>query len=373
MIRNLREILNVLELAGTISCTWPLDPNTKRWKKVAYNIRWTFAFVDIVVVSILLLIKMYYIRHDIVELTKAISLLSAITDGTLNLFFCKLNASKLQVLIAKVRKYLDTANENENKQIQFYVDQYKVVLSVVGMSYIINGSSFNLLPFYTDQVLPIECWYPFSIETPALYCVAYVLEACCVVPTALAIFIDYKVMSLLFYIAARLNVLGEKLKQVDNYEQLANCIEEHQELLGFLEDTRVAVKALLFKVVVTMGATVISAGFPLLYMDDPMSDLQTVYSLGSFVIVGAGHVYLLSRPAEDLKESGIQFETSITDIQWIGQSKGFGSSVVIMLQRSQKPCIIPLGLIPALSMEYFTSFLTTIYSYFMAMRTMIEA
>lgn len=137
-----------------------------------------------------------------------------------------------QVLIARVREYLDKANEDENKLIQFYVDRYKVLFSVVGVSYIINGSSFNLLPLYTDQELPVECWFPFTIDTTAKYCVAYVTEFFVVLQSALAIFIDYKVIALLLFIAARLDILAVKLKQVDSYEHLANCIKEHQEILG---------------------------------------------------------------------------------------------------------------------------------------------
>ncbi|KYN13637.1 hypothetical protein ALC57_14175 [Trachymyrmex cornetzi] len=44
----------------------------------------------------------------------------------------------------------------------------------------------------------------------------------------------------------------------------------------------------------------------------------------------------------------------------------------MILQGSQKPILISMnGLLPALTLEYFASFLTSVLSYFMTMRAVI--
>ncbi|XP_034195733.2 odorant receptor 13a-like [Osmia lignaria lignaria] len=373
MIANLREILDVIELVGTILCTWPIDPNASKCKSILLNIYWMFAVFSVGSTILCLLITTYYFRHDLILLTKTTCFISALSETLLDLIICKMSSKKLQVLIEKVRKYLDTTGKDENNMIQVYVKRYKTFFSTMAVAYFINGVSFFFMPLYTNQHLPLESWLPFSTDTVMKYGIVYIIQAYSSMHTALSIFVDFKIISLLCFTAARLDILNAKLKQGNSYEMMVNYIKEHQEILRFLEDTKAAVQALLFKTNITMGSVVIAAAFPLLYMKNPMSEPQVVYQFVCMVLAGCGHVYLISAPSDDLKESSIQFAMSVTDIQWIGKQKNMTTSVLIMLQRSQKPCLIPLGLIPPLSMEYFSQFLTTIYSYFMAIRTMIES
>ncbi|XP_003700087.3 odorant receptor 46a [Megachile rotundata] len=369
MIANLNQVLCVLELAGTFTCTWPAS-NSSKFRTVLRNVRWTFVMINVILLTVSLVFGIYYYRSDIVILTKSISELTALLEVILDLLFCKMNHRRLQGLIGRIRMYLQVADEQENKIIQSYVDRYKKLFSVIAIAYVSTGISFSLAPLFSGQKLPADGWIPFSVESVGIYWVVYLVQVYCILQTALCIGVDFMITTLFCFTAARLDILGSKMKRVNRYDLLVSCVKEHQEILGFVDDTKAAVQALLFKTNITMGSAVICGAFPLIYNQS----LAVTSQFLCMVVSGCGHLYVISWPADDLKESSLRFATSVNDIQWIGQPRKMTNVVLIMMQRSRKPCLITMGgLLPPLSLEYYAHFLTSISSYFMAMRTMIES
>ncbi|KAG9431178.1 hypothetical protein HZU67_07153 [Apis mellifera carnica] len=276
----------------------------------------------------------------------------------------------LNVLIEEVKSFLEMASEYEIKILQGYINRYKKFFSTVSMGYILPASSFILMPLFSAQELPAEGWLPFSIEPLGIYCVVYVNHIYCILQTSFCIFVDFTIVILFSFPAAKLDVLRSKLRHVNNYDMLVSCIKEHQKILGFVEDTNATVETLLFKTNVTMGSTVICGAFPLLNNQS----LDVVTQFLPLVLSGMLHLFVISWPADDLRESSIQFAESISDIQWLGQSKKMKSCMIFMMIRSQKLFLIRMSsLLPPLSLEYCSNFVTTVSSYFMAMRTMIES
>nr|XP_034196316.1 uncharacterized protein LOC117611914 [Osmia lignaria] len=94
----------------------------------------------------------------------------------------------------------------------------------------------------------------------------------------------------------------------------------------------------------------------------------------SLLISGCVRMYIIAQSAEDLRESSQRFSISVYNIQWTGKSRKMTNIVLFMMQRSGKPFEVSMGgFFPALSLEYYSHFLTTICSYFMAMRTTINS
>lgn len=52
----------------------------------------------------------------------------------------------------------------------------------------------------------------------------------------------------------------------------------------------------------------------------------------------------------------VQFAQSMIGVQWVGKPKKMKSTLIIMMQRSQKPFVIKMGgLLPSLTLEYFAN------------------
>ncbi|XP_026670008.1 odorant receptor 4-like isoform X1 [Ceratina calcarata] len=360
----------ILELAGTFTCTWPVDVNSSKSRILIRNIRWSFAMLNVTLLLTSLVLAVYHFREDTTTVMKTASEMTALLEVFLDLIFCKLKSAQLQVLITRIRGFVEVANEDESRVLQGYVDRYKMFFSVTAMGYISTAVSFGFVPLFSTQDLPADGWIPFATEPLVLYLVIYVHQVYCICTAALCIFVDFTIALLFSFPAARLDILGTKLRHVDSYRMLISCVKEHQEIIGFVEDTKAIVEALLFKTNVTMGSAVICGAFQLVNNQSLAVKSQFV----PMVVSGCAHLYVIAWPADDLKESSVRFLNSIADVRWLGKQREMGSALIIMIQRSQKMFLIRMSsLLPALTLEYYANFLTTVSSYFMAMRTMIES
>ncbi|XP_031775499.1 uncharacterized protein LOC100871173 isoform X3 [Apis florea] len=367
---NIRQVLYILELIGTFTCTWPINPNISKRRIIFRNILWVFSILNVILLMTSLMLAIVYFRSDILMSLKTASEMAALLEVVLDLILCKWNNSELQILIEEVKSYLEIANEYEIKILEGYINRYKKFFSTVSMGYISTAISFSLMPLFSAQELPADGWLPFSTEPFGIYCIVYVNHVYCILQTAFCIFVDFTIVVLFSFPAAKLDVLRSKLRNVNNYDMLVSCIKEHQKIIRFVEDTKATVETLLFKTNVTMGSTVMCGAFPLL-------NNQSLAAISQFlplVLSGILHLYVIAWPADDLRESSVQFTNSINNIQWLDQPNKMKSCVIFMMMRSQKAFLIRMSnLLPPLSLEYCSNFITTVSSYFMAMRTMIES
>ncbi|XP_012348104.1 uncharacterized protein LOC100871173 isoform X5 [Apis florea] len=229
---DIRQVLYILELTGTFTCTWPINPNDSKKYIIIRNILWTFTILNVIFLIISLMLAIFHFRSDIPKSMKTASEMTALLEVVLDLVLCKWNNTELQVLIEEVRSFLEIANEYEIKILQGYINRYKKFFSTVSMGYILPASSFILMPLFSAQELPAEGWLPFSIEPLGIYCVVYVNHIYCILQTSFCIFVDFTIVILFSFPAAKLDVLRSKLRHVNNYDMLVSCIKEHQKILG---------------------------------------------------------------------------------------------------------------------------------------------
>ncbi|CAD1475978.1 unnamed protein product [Heterotrigona itama] len=295
---NSRQILYIVELFGTFTCTWPPDPNSSKKQIIFRNIRWLFAMLNLILLTISLTLALYYFRHNVSILMKSISELTALLEAVLDLILCRMNNDQLQVLIGKVKTFIEVANEYETKTMERYMARYKQFLSITASAYIICSILFTLGPFFSAQELPIDGWLPFSTESSGIYCIVYINHVYCIYLTTFCIGVDFMIVILFSYSAAKLNILEVKLRRVNDFDVLVSCVKEHQEIIGFVEDTKTTIETLLFKTNATMGSAVICGGFPLIYN-------QSLTVMGKFIFVmisGCTRMYVNAWPADDLQE-----------------------------------------------------------------------
>lgn len=131
-----------------------------------------------------------------------------------------------------MKKHLETTDKYENKVIQGYIDRYKKFYSMVAIAYISTGILFCLMPLFSKQELPADGLIPFSIEPIGIYCIVYFAQVYCILQTTFSFSFDYVIAILFCFTAARLDILGTKMGQVNCCELLVSCIKEHQEIIG---------------------------------------------------------------------------------------------------------------------------------------------
>lgn len=95
---NIRQVLYIVELAGMFTCTWPIDPNSSKKEIYFRNIRWSFAILNIIFLTISLVFAIFHFRHDIPILMRTASEITALLEALFDLILCRRNNARLQVI-----------------------------------------------------------------------------------------------------------------------------------------------------------------------------------------------------------------------------------------------------------------------------------
>lgn len=94
---NIRQVLYILELIGTFTCTWPINPNISKRRIIFRNILWIFSILNVILLMTSLMLAVVYFRDDILMSLKTASEMAALLEVVLDLILCKWNNSELQV------------------------------------------------------------------------------------------------------------------------------------------------------------------------------------------------------------------------------------------------------------------------------------
>lgn len=94
---EIRQVLHILELTGTFTCTWPINPNDSKKYIIIRNILWTFTILNVIFLTISLMLAIFHFRNDIPKSMKTASEMAALLEVALDLTLCKWNNNEMQV------------------------------------------------------------------------------------------------------------------------------------------------------------------------------------------------------------------------------------------------------------------------------------
>ena len=94
---NIRQVLYILELTGTFTCAWPINPNDSKTYIIIRNILWIFTILNVIFLAISMIFAIFHFRSDIPKSMKTASEMAALLEVALDLALFKWNNSELQV------------------------------------------------------------------------------------------------------------------------------------------------------------------------------------------------------------------------------------------------------------------------------------
>lgn len=137
----------------------------------------------------------------------------------------------VQKLLAKVQDFLKHSKLHERQIIQKYINRYAVFTAIVGISYILTAITFSCGPLFLSISLPMEAWYPFPTDNFHTRSILYILQVFAILQTGFCITVDFLIAMFFWYSTARLEIVGQELKQITHERQLKKCIQKHQEII----------------------------------------------------------------------------------------------------------------------------------------------
>ncbi|XP_071634705.1 uncharacterized protein [Temnothorax longispinosus] len=280
-----------------------------------------------------------------------------------------MSSNYLQNVTYKMVNFNGLMKPHEEIVIQRYVDKCIVLHGGTMFRFYFFTFITVTLPFLTQQKFPTLAEYPFDVYHEPLKTIIYIHQAVTGVLIAGQLCTNVFIALLLWFATARFEIFTEELEKVANVYQLFECIRKHQELIKYAE--KVAIAARPFALTAIYCSTISIICFFLMVITNQSTAI--IFQCLGLGIASLLEVFMYSWPAEYL----MYMSNNVAEVAFhLLENNHFielWQCLQIIIMRSQIPIEVKIPcLMPALNLNYFTAYLSTILSYFTTLRVMMD-
>ncbi|KAK0077060.1 hypothetical protein PV326_010330 [Microctonus aethiopoides] len=336
---NVTLVLRAIIFCAKITSTWPSNFDSNFSVRIFKNFQWFVSLLNAIGLFIPLLLGAYHYRNESVKLMKVLSETTALTIILFNFILCKWQENNLRVLLAEVISFVKTVKGDNEIILHNWVNRY-LSMWIFGVVLFAQAAIFfSFGPFVTSDLLPAT-----SITT------------------------DITISFLLCYLSAKLEILDVQIKSSRELEELNYCINEHENCIRFFKLLTHTARFMLLKSNLLMAMTIIFGAIPLISREPLTESLQFILIVTTSYL----RIYMMAWPADDVREMSQKIAWSIYDSSWVGSSTKIQKSVAFVICRAHKPFIISIpGLLPPLTLQFYSSFVSATLSYFATLRAVL--
>lgn len=109
-----------------------------------------------------------------------------------------------------------------------------ILLAFMSTLFVSGGSIFIFAPsVLRNRDIPLNTIYPFPMEKNWAIYLVYILNTYTVMQAFCAITVDVMVIAILSYASFKFIIIGIKLQNIINNDELKNFVTEHQDAIGY--------------------------------------------------------------------------------------------------------------------------------------------
>ncbi|KAK0158657.1 hypothetical protein PV328_009633 [Microctonus aethiopoides] len=366
---NVTLVLRAIIFCAKITSTWPSNFDSNFSVRIFKNFQWFVSLLNAIGLFIPLLLGAYHYRNESVKLMKVLSETTALTIILFNFILCKWQEKNLRVLLAEVISFVKTVKGDNEIILHNWVNRY-LSMWIFGVVLFAQAAIFfSFGPFVTSDLLPATSWYPFEIKPfRKRHYFIFIQQVIAIFQTGLGITTDITISFLLCYLSAKLEILDVQIKSSRELEELNYCINEHENCIRFFKLLTHTARFMLLKSNLLMAMTIIFGAIPLISREPLTESLQFILIVTTSYL----RIYMMAWPADDVREMSQKIAWSIYDSSWVGSSTKIQKSVAFVICRAHKPFIISIpGLLPPLTLQFYSSFVSATLSYFATLRAVL--
>ncbi|XP_077271029.1 odorant receptor 13a-like isoform X1 [Temnothorax americanus] len=367
---TLKKTIAVVKLSLFVIWFWPLSLNTSKRKVLCMKL---YQYVCILLtIAVLASMTYAFVKNlDDLDLLIKSSLGLFPTSHVIGNILCHLAIyQRLQCVTLKMENFCALIKPYEETIVQReYIDKYSTFYGFCISLFYMSLFGLFVGPIVLDEPLPAPADFPFDASHQPLRAITYMHQIVVGLFIAAHLCVNAFMALLLWLASARFKLLTEELRTITNIYDLAKCIKKHQQLLEYAEEVALTVRP--FALVTVFFSTVSLIIFGLIFITGVSFSLkiQCVFLATSALL----EVFMYAWPAEHLIHISTNIAQAVFEMDWYEKSEYFRKNLQMVILRSQKPILVvlPCGL-PSLSLRYYASYLSTIFSYFTTMRIMFE-
>ncbi|KAF3054646.1 Odorant receptor 286 [Nylanderia fulva] len=365
----LRKFIFIIKLSLFPALAWPLSKDVTRLKKICVQLYHYLGIILAISVQVSLVHNIVNHFDDVVLLVVLILFLSGVTHSLANFIFHRIYSQRIQYVTFEMIHFSESIQPHEDVIIKQYIDRFIVVYGMDVLSlYVSTLLAVIAVPFLMDQPFPMPIEYPFNVYNQPLRTIIYLYHSVVGIHVAAQTSTNILMGLLLWVISARLEILANELRKTTDIYHLVKCIKKHQYLLKCATEISFAVRPFAFT---TICCSTIVTIIVLLFLST--DNLTMIYQYTGLIIRTLTEIFMYTWPAESLIETSQDVAETVFQMPWYNQSIKIRKILQIIIQRSRKPITISIPCVmSALSLNYFTSYFSTIVSYFKMLRMFLN-
>ncbi|THK33175.1 uncharacterized protein LOC114841500 [Diachasma alloeum] len=357
------------KLGTWIIFTWPPNSKATRLTKMSFQIGWWISLFFTIISLPFGFDTAWALRENTLMLVEILCLYICLIQVVAKMVIAKLNYHKFQYLMEKMETFVKNANPHERQVLITCVKRIAPSHLSYNMLCIIAALLYALAPFATGQPFPTVTQFPFPTDKHPTYDMIFFLQAINGFQCCASNFFDSQLSILLCYGTIQLDILAEKMRNVNSVEKLKECISTHQDILRYVDDTIKAVRPVVITTVITATISLAFAGILIIGNGSIVHKIE----FAGIILAYSCELLCFAWAAESLTTAYEQVGWALYSSTWIQNSKEFKRTAIFVMHRCQKPPAIRFGgLMPKLSMSYYASYMSATYSFFNAVRATLK-
>ncbi|XP_035728643.1 putative odorant receptor 92a [Vespa mandarinia] len=348
---------------------WPPLTNTSKKKLFLIDVYFWGSFLFAQTMLMALANGMYVHRNNFEIMIQSMCFGITIIQMSIKMMTCRMQRSSLQSIIEEMENIIKQAAPYEKAILEKYVNRSAILHISLTFGFYLAGINIALGPIFLPQSLPNFAAYPFDTESHPIYEIIYFQQALTAVQASTAATIDCQVALLLWFAGARFEMLKTEFANIVDEYNLTRCIKKHGQILSYAEKIVKTVRILILATTVITTILIVISGLIFIFTEE----LAVKFQFLVLDIVAVIQLFLNSYPAENLIQMSTAIGTAAYNLNWMDNSRKMWQNVCFLIQRSQKPVTLSIpGFIPALSLTYYMSFLSSSFSYFTTLRAVVK-
>ncbi|XP_012224112.2 odorant receptor 22c-like isoform X2 [Linepithema humile] len=357
---TLDRVIAFLKIYLAFACCWPLSPNATRLQRLRRDALRCLCFANSTIFSIVMIYTICKRSDDILLVMKVGCQLSVSAQIPLQMLLFAMQNKRLQSITSIMEDYYRQALKYEREIFQKYIDKCKLLYGGILSWLMMTGISVAIGPLFLPQPFPGEAEYPFDAQYQPVKSIIYAHHLLLIYQSVTQVGANTFAALLLWFVAARFDILSVRIRMITNIKQLVKCTHEHNMLLRFAKEVTYAIRYVaLLCVTFSTGGVIFGC---LTFMSrQPWSVKWTFLMIAfcSFV-----ELYMFAWPADNVINTSNDVASAAYDSLWYNNNVAMQKILIYVILRSQRSVTISIPLaLPNLSMNYYASYISTVFSY----------
>ncbi|XP_043511401.1 uncharacterized protein LOC122529379 isoform X2 [Frieseomelitta varia] len=360
--------IDIIWFSVVLSFCWPLPSNSSKTRVLVYKTLQISSIISACSVLLALIYAIYLHSDDILSVSQCICIFMGISQQTIQGIICVISHDSLQYVVEEMLNCVKEARQYEKEIYCKLVAKCSIFFGSSIVCIYLTSTAFSVGPAFTSASFPCDAEYPFRVNDTPVHVIIYVQQSIVCYQCAAHLCLSMFGALLFWFTAARFECLAIEITQITNASMLVVCIKKQLYLRRYAEEV-----VNIFRFIVLYAVGVSTFGVTLcgiiLLMDTPLIVKMQFVILSFTVLV---EIYIYAWPADYLKDMSIHVSRSIYDTVWYKQTLEMQKNLLNVLVYQQPITLSIRCIIPELSLRYYCSYLSNVFSIFTALRVVVE-